>query len=351
MSEKEFVFQPIDLEYATEHEYTCLSKFKNVIDLESHPDDPPTPLEEHIQNWKNKPSFVEYEAYVIWNASQTEIIAFCQSMIFQTGDNEHIVRFRIEVLSEYRRQGIGKEALKVLLSFAKRHKRTLWFSFTWDNIPATTLFFERLGARRGSEMKTNQLKIEEFDRGLVERWLKHSEKLKQGFDLGLWDGAYPDSEIEAVASLFQVVGNDQPRDSLEMEDMNISPQFLRDIEKKMFATGEQRWTIYSKDKLRSNFVGLTEVFWNPNRAMILNQGFTGVYPQYRNKGIGRWLKAEMMNKILTERPEVKFIRTGNANSNAPMLKINMEMGFKPYIANTIWQVETEKIEKYLAEEK
>jgi hypothetical protein len=65
--------------------------------------------------------------------------------------------------------------------------------------------------------------------------------------------------------------------------------------------------------------------------------------------LGHWLKAEMMNKILMERPEVEFVRTGNANSNAPMLKINTEMGFKPYIANTIWQVDTAQVEKYLQE--
>lgn len=46
--------------------------------------------------------------------------------------------------------------------------------------------------------------------------------------------------------------------------------------------------------------------WNPNRPMILEQGFTGVYPEYRNKGLGRWLKAEMMQRILRERPEVEF---------------------------------------------
>jgi hypothetical protein len=55
-----------------------------------------------------------------------------------------------------------------------------------------------------------------------------------------------------------------------------------------------------------------------------------------------------MQKILRDHPEVEIIRTRNANSNAPMLKINVEMGFKPYIASAIWQVETDKIEKYLA---
>ena len=57
----------------------------------------------------------------------------------------------------------------------------------------------------------------------------------------------------------------------------------------------------------------------------------------------------MMKKILEERPEVKFVRTGNANSNAAMLKINKEMGFKSYISNTVWQVETAQVEKYLAQ--
>jgi hypothetical protein len=32
-----------------------------------------------------------------------------------------------------------------------------------------------------------------------------------------------------------------------------------------------------------------------------------------------------------------------------MLKINTELGFKPYLANTLWQVETELVEKYVAE--
>jgi GNAT superfamily N-acetyltransferase len=285
----------------------------------------------------------------MWSASNAEIIAYCQGTIINTGDNEHLVRYRIEVLPEYRRQGIGRESLKKLLPFAKKHQRTLWISFTWDNVPSTTFFFERIGARRGSEMKTNQLKINEFDKSLVEHWLEKSTKLKDKFDLGIWDGKYPDEEIEAVAGLFQDVANDAPRDTLEMEDMNFSSQLLRDLEKNMFAIGEQRWTIYAKSRKNVELAGLTEVFWHPNRAMILNQGFTGVYPQYRNKGIGRWLKAEMMKKILSEHPEIKFIRTGNANSNAPMLKINVEMGFKPYIANTIWQVETDKVEKYLSD--
>jgi GNAT superfamily N-acetyltransferase len=71
-------------------------------------------------------------------------------------------------------------------------------------------------------------------------------------------------------------------------------------------------------------------------------------PEYRNHGLGRWLKAAMLAKVLHERPQVQFVRTGNANSNAPMLKINAALGFKPYLAQSIWQVETERVAAYLA---
>lgn len=349
MLEKELVFQPINVEDATEHEYASLGKFNNVIEAESHPDDPPTPLDEYIQDWKNIPAFVEHEAYIVWDETRTKIIASCRIAILHTGDNEHTVRFMIEVLPEFRNQGIGREALKVLLPFAKKHKRTLWLTFTWNNMSGTVPFLERIGADRGLEMKTNQLKLDEFDKSLVESWLNKSDHLKEKYDMRLWNGPVPDEHLVEFADLIQGLAKDQPRDDLKLEDWNFTPEIIRQNEKNLFAQGYQRWTMYIVDRANGKIIGLTEVFWNPNKNMILNQGFTAVISSYRSQGLGRWLKAEMMNKILTERPEVKFIRTGNANSNAPMLKINIEMGFKPYIANTIWQVETEKIEKYLSE--
>ncbi|MCX6056545.1 MAG: GNAT family N-acetyltransferase [Chloroflexi bacterium] len=351
MSTIEMVFQSLDLGQASENEYACLSQFKNILRHEYLPDDPPIPLEEHIQGWKNIPQFVEYEEYIAWDTSKTKIIACGQIAIYNTGDNEHLADFMIEVLPEYRNQGIAGQALGLLLPFAKKHERTLWMTESNDRIPASSLFLECLGARRGLETFINQLKLVEFDRNLVDRWLEQSKELKNKFELMLWNGAYPDAPLTDITELFQEVANDQPRDTLEMEDQKFTPQIMRDMEKSMFARGTQRWSMFLTDRADGKLAGLTEVFWNPNRVMILDQGFTGVYPAHRSKGLGRWLKAEMMQKILRDHPEVEIIRTRNANSNAPMLKINVEMGFKPYIASALWQVETDKIEKYLTGEK
>lgn len=65
--------------------------------------------------------------------------------------------------------------------------------------------------------------------------------------------------------------------------------------------------------------------------------------EHRGCGLGKWLKAAMLGRVLRERPEAKEIRTGNADSNAPMLAINHRLGFKPYFAGTKWQVEPELV--------
>jgi GNAT superfamily N-acetyltransferase len=342
-------FQQVDLRFASDHEYECLSTFNNILNHEYFPDDPPTPLEEFVQDWKNIPALIEHQAYLGWDLTRTQIIAFGVIFIRHTGDNQHVAQFRVEVLPDFRRQGLGRHTLKLLLAFAKEHKRTLLLAWTNDRVSAATLFLERMGARRGLEGRVNQLKVSELDWELIQRWSKQSEHLGSEFDMGLWEEVFPEDRMEEIAALMQKLANDQPRDNLELEDEKITPDFIRQIQQNMLAAGEKIWTLYIVDPKNQKLVGWTQVYWNPNRPMILNQGFTAVDNTYRNKGLGRSLKAEMMKKILEEKPQVEFIRTRNANSNAPMLKINNEMGFKPYNSITAWQVNTDQVESYLKE--
>jgi GNAT superfamily N-acetyltransferase len=197
------------------------------------------------------------------------------------------------------------------------------------------------------EAHTNQLRLADLDRSRIADWIERGQQNLAEFELGFWEGPYPEEKIQGIADLYELT-NQQPLGDLEIEDTHMTPEQLRQIEKNSFARGNQRWTFYISDRATGKFIGYTEMVWNPNRPDLLRQDMTGVFPQYRNLGLGRWLKAAMLEKVLKERPQAKYVRTGNADTNAAMLKINTELGFKPYMADTIWQVELQKVFDYLS---
>lgn len=197
----------------------------------------------------------------------------------------------------------------------------------------------RIGASLGLSMHTNQLLIAELDRALIGRWLADGELLRDEFALGLWVGDYPESELAAIADMHNVM-NDQPRENLQLEDWHISPEMLRQFESSWNARGTVHWTMYARHQASGELAGFTDVLWNPNRPELLQQANTAVRPVYRNRGLGRWLKAAMLDRVLRERPYVTKVRTQNAFSNGPMLKINEELGFRPYRSSYSWQVPT-----------
>jgi GNAT superfamily N-acetyltransferase len=331
---------------ASEVDFAALNRHTNHIRRERLPDDPPVPLEETINNLRSIPPFVDLKLWAAWNADQSEIVALGNIAILRMEENQHLAQFELTVQPEYRRLGIGRQLLGQIAGVAQQEGRRLLMTSTVDRIPAGEAFMLRLGAQKGLVGHTNQLRIVDLDRDLLERWLVAGQANLPEFDLGLWDGPYPEDQLPAIAELIDLT-NQQPLGDLEIEDMHMTPEQLRQMETNLFARGSQRWTFYLVDRASGKFAGYTETVWNPNRPEILRQDMTGVFPQYRNKGLGRWLKAAMLDKVLKERPQVKYVRTGNADSNAAMLKINNALGFKPYTADALWQVELQKVLEYL----
>jgi mycothiol synthase len=338
----------IDIRHASAEEYRAANVFNNAMRAERLPDDPPIPLAEQIGEYQNIPDFVDVNAWVVWNTQDSTAVGVGVVVFMRTETNRHLAELDIQVLPKYRRLGIARRLLALATETAQRENRRLLITNTNERIPAGEVVMQRLGAKRGLENHTNQLKISELNRALVTKWQAQTLERAAGFELGTWVGAYPEEDLNDVVELFRVM-NTSPHDDLEIEDFNYTAEQLRQRERSNAARGAETWTMYVREKATGKFAGFTEVVWHPNRPEILNQGGTGVFPQYRNHGLGRWLKAAMLEKILRERPQVKYIRTGNADSNAPMLKINSELGFKPYISHCVWQIETAKVSEYLAQ--
>lgn len=348
MSHPELNLTTVDLRTIGEadaHAYWALSEAMRVERL---PDDPPVPFELFFSRIRHLPSFVWAQAMLARESPGGPLVAAADMGFDTSGDNPHMAQFEIEVLPEYRRRGIGRRLLGWVAAQAHQHSKRTLITASYERIPAGRAFVERMGARAGLESRESQLVLAEVDRDLLARWQAEGAEHAAGFELVFWDNHYPEEHIADFADLCEVM-NSAPRGQLEVEDQTVTPEKVREFAASQHARGGFIWTIIAVEEASKRMVGFTEVFGNPARPTILGQGATAVRPEFRGHRLGRWMKAAMLELVISDLPEARFIRTGNATTNAPMLAINNDLGFKPYAINTIWQLETEAAAAYAGE--
>ena len=343
MTDRVFETREFDPRTADRREFEALNVLHNAIRAEWWPDDPLKDVEETMRVWRSAPEYLDRHLWAVWHDND-EMAALGEVEIHHTEDNQHLAWCEILVHPEWRRRGLATGLLKSVAEVARREDRRLMMGSTDSKAPAGEAFMRRLGARPGIVVGTNQLELSELNHDLLREWRERAPEAE--FELGLWTDMYPEEDIAAIVQMKEVM-NTAPRDDLDVEDRKLTAEQLRQGEAALSERGLERWTLYARHRESGEIAGYTEVFWNPHEPEILHQGDTGVFPKYREHGLGRWLKAAMLQKVLEDRPQVKRVRTGNAHSNAPMLKINTEMGFRPYKSWTVWQIETERVLEYL----
>ncbi len=333
-------------ETASEGYFKSRHRFLELRKQEEMPETPNPSLEFSIKNAQSW-CLLENLAFEMWHLWEDEqILAELLLNVSFDENNPHLFSLELYVLEPYRRRGYTKPLFERVMTFAEKHNRTLITASTISAVPEGQGFAERLGATRGLEESTNQLVLAEVDRERLTAWVSFAPTKAHEFELGFWGDHYPEAEIGAIADLFTVM-NAAPRDDLEMNDWQTTPEELRGGEAYALARGVKRWTLYVRHRLSGRLAGFTETYWYPEDPENLEQEATGVLPEYRGNGLGKWLKAAMIQKVLAERLSVKRIRTGNANSNVPMLRINDQLGFKLYRSRTVWQLEIAKLKEYL----
>ncbi len=309
------------------------------------PEDPEISRETLARMNRYMPAFIRVKTWVVWEADR--MVANASAHYDIENENDRTMWHSILVEPDYRRRGLGRDLLKEIYVYARENGRNVLQTQTLDRDLDGTGFLAHVGEKRGMEMRMNQLDLQLLDRGLLSNWLVRGSGQNPDFSLEFWENEIPEADLDQMAELVNEVQKTSPHDDLDIPE----PSTTADTVSKMLKFHQDRGNLFIVATIRERatgiFIGYSEVNWHPEQATILNQWASLVRTEYRNHGLGRWLKAGMLQHVLTRLPEVRYVRTSNAHSNAPMLKINEELGFKHYLAQTFWQAELRDLEPYL----
>ena len=319
--------------------------FGAAMNREVFPDDPPPDAAQVIAAEREAPARLRRWSFRARDATGAIVGMGSCRIDPEHDDNPDVLPFNVYVAEEHRRAGVATRIFAELVAVAAREGRTRLHFNTFGQVPAGAEAAGAAGATAKLTEHVNHLPVDAVDRAMLEGWVAEGPARAPAYELVSFDGPCPDEHLDGYIQQILVL-NDAPRDDLEVNDFTITADQIREDERMTAAAGVEVWTLLARHE-SGHYAGIHNVSWNPTTPAGVWVGLTAVDPVHRGHALGKWLKAAMTLRVLDERPDVTEIRTGNADSNDAMLGINHQMGYRPMVGITAWELGTDDARSWL----
>lgn len=327
-----FEVQQIHTPSAPESLLHELSDYYVTIEAEDMPGDPPTPVEMRMADWRH---ISTHSPEFRWILRDEDGIAAAAVAAYDVDQNLENGFGRIHVHPDSRRRGYGRAIATPMFDLLEENGRTRFETWVKKDDPAATLV-SGLGLKQVYEDKRSRLSMADLDMDLMQEWIDRAAGRASEYEFVYYQSPIPDEILTRFCALTDVM-NTAPREEYEEEDEVMTPGKWRETESNVIDSKCQLHVLIAVHKPTGDFAGYTVIKTQDLHPDLAWQWDTGVDPNHRNKGLGRWLKGAMITRIAGSHPDVTRVDTFNAGSNEPMLKINVDMGFRPVHISYVWQ--------------
>ncbi|MFI0411623.1 GNAT family N-acetyltransferase [Actinomadura sp. 3N508] len=192
-------------------------------------------------------------------------------------------------------------------------------------------FAGALGAKQISRTARNRLMLNESARDA----LKDLARPVQGYRLRRWTGACPEDLVASYASAWgrldqNVNGRARPNDP--------QPDDVRAREAEAVRAGHREHVVAVLRDKDDQVVAYGTLFVRD--SPMADVGETVVLPHLRRRGIGLWLKAELLLTAAQENERLALVQVFNDTTNTAVLGLNAKLGFKTDSHWTTYSLET-----------
>lgn len=248
------------------------------------------------------------------------------------------------VLKGFQGRGVAKALARTCLAYMDQHSKnmaTIATSFA-EGID----FLERLGARQTQEAVENRAPITGLNWAELHTWLSDPPLESLGLRWEIHLDRVPLDRLETLMDPFTVLLNESPMGTTEQPPIRFEYQAHLSWYQELDRRGGEHLVILLRDG--DNIAAVSSGEWDPRFPLRFDQYLTGVNKPWRGQDLGKCVKAKLLFLLRARHPEIEYVRTFNANANAPMLSINKRLGFTVHRQTYTFQIDRETLRTGLA---
>ena len=334
----------IDPNTASREWWRRFHAYRRIRHVEARPEDPFTP-DDLMEAWmRNHDPFKFRRLFYIDDAERlvSTLLVFAHKPGTPDYDgNKHLLQVDGDVLKECRRRGLGRCWVPMILRLMKEHGCTVLTVSTEEDDGHA--FLKWLGADARLIERESRLVFTQLDWQMVKQWVQEGERRNPDTKLILYEDRVPAEVLPEFCRALTAMVDTAPVEDLDHGGEVFTPETEEERVSQLALMKGVRHTYITKES-GGAISGITDVVYMPYEGDRIRQGFTGVGTAYRGRGLGKWVKAAMLQYLLGKYPDTRWVMTGNAKSNDPMLAINYKLGFRLHRENVTYQISKEKLE-------
>jgi mycothiol synthase len=317
--------------------------FRRTRHEETRPDDPLIPDE--VAEKRIRRPYTFFTVYFYEISQDGEMISWFRGDTARPDSPEYATNHQFfhadwAVRRDRRRQAIGRSWLPLVLELMDRHGCTVLTLAAEEE--SGHEFLRWLSAQPKATGAENRLRIADVDWAMVKRWIEEGQTRNPDTKLEIYDGHLPESMVEEYAQQRSLLLNTMPWDDLDHGEIVVTPERIHEWWAQMDLVGEVDHTILTREP-DGTLSAMTDMTYAPYLPTFIEQQLTAVHPSARGRGLGKWIKAAMLDHVHRLYPDVLWVSTGNADSNAPMLAINTRLGFRQYRGGSEYQMSRDEL--------
>lgn len=263
----------------------------------------------------------------------------------------------IVIKEEYRHQGLEKLMCGMTSKYIPEKITRIDFWVRKGDVGIND-FHDEMQMNGARHVYSNRMSASDITLFNKEEVAQKAEDLRNiassnGYDIIFIENAKFKSEQKMdypkYVKLIERIWNDMPREDASWEDEVVTEEVHQSFFKNMEKLDQTVFTFIAILRETRDPIGYTETWLNGSNKLRADQEDTGVKKEHRGKNLGLTLKYIMLDKILNDErfEKVKYWVTGNANSNAAMLRINNLLKYEEKYVSHDYELALEKYLSYL----